>query len=92
MPRLPLVYLLAGGAAPAPAVIHDWLTQVHPPGIDRSLAAAVFLEAMRLDGTPRWRAWLMWLGVRIGGAGAWAAGPARCQILRIWAGEASKRP
>lgn len=93
VPRVPFLFWAAGGAAPGPAVLHDWLCQSHPPGVSWVQAAAVFLEAMSLDGTPGWRARLMWLGVRIAGAAAWDSGPARRRVLeRVWAGEAGKHP
>jgi hypothetical protein len=66
VPRIPVAYLLAGGCADAAAVIHDWLYTTHE--VDRATADAVFREAIVAGGDPAWRAWLMWAGVRIGGA------------------------
>lgn len=71
VPRIPVAYLLAGGCADAAAVVHDWLYTTHE--VDRATADAVFREAILAGGEPRWRAWLMWLGVRIGGAGPYEA-------------------
>jgi hypothetical protein len=70
VPRLPVAYLLAGNCAQEAAVIHDWLYTCHE--VDRAMADAVFREAAAL-GSPGWRAWLMWAGVRIGGGGPWNA-------------------
>ena len=69
VPRLPFVFLLTGDTAHMAAVIHDFLytTKLFP----RETADAVFYEAMRSTGVPRWRAWTMWLGVRVGGQAAW---------------------
>jgi Protein of unknown function (DUF1353) len=54
------------------AVLHDWLyrSQLVP----RARADALFSEAMKVLGVPGWRRWLMWAAVRVGGAGAYAAG------------------
>lgn len=76
VPRLPLAYFLAGGLAHAAAVIHDWLYTTH--STDRATADAVFQDAAKACGVSAWRAYLMWLGVRAGGASSWAAaGPAQ---------------
>ena len=57
-------------ALPA-AVIHDWLYREQPEGGTRSRADDLFRRLLVADGIPRWRAWLAWLGVRIGGGAAW---------------------
>ena len=67
VPRWPLTFALLGSYGHAAAVIHDWLYttgELSRPDADR-----VFQEALRSSGIARWRAWLMWAGVRIGGAG-----------------------
>ena len=81
VPRLPLIYLLAGNTAHSAAVVHDYLYQYHLPGIDRSQADAVFYEAMRASGESRWRAWTMWSAVRMFGGSLWDSGPNRLKIL-----------
>jgi hypothetical protein len=68
VPRLPLVFLLAGDSARKASVVHDWLYTTHP--VTRDVADAVLKEASLLTGVPKWRAWLMWAGVRIGGGGS----------------------
>ena len=65
MPRLPLVYWLAGGKATKAAVIHDFLYR--KSGVSRADADAVFAEAMEATGQAAWRRGLMWVGLRIGG-------------------------
>jgi hypothetical protein len=70
VPRLPLVFLLAGDCAREAAVVHDYLYTSHQ--VDRATADAVLREASAVTGVPAWRRWLMWLGVRIGGARHWA--------------------
>lgn len=67
VPRLPLVYLLAGGEADRAALVHDWLYHSHE--VSRANADAILDEAMAATGQPWWRRKLMWLGVRVGGSG-----------------------
>lgn len=67
VPRWPLTFALLGSYGHAAAVIHDWL---YTSGeLSRADADRVFHEALRSSGIARWRAWLMWGGVRVGGAG-----------------------
>ena len=66
VPRIPVAFLLAGDCGQETAVIHDFLYTTHQ--VDRAKADAVLREALVAGSEPRWRAWLMWLGVRIGGA------------------------
>lgn len=70
VPRLPFVYLLAGGTATAPAVVHDFLYSCPRLRQSRSReeADAVFYEAMLSVGVSRWRAWLMYQAVRVCGS------------------------
>jgi hypothetical protein len=64
VPRVPLAWWLTGGHGNRAAVIHDWLLE---EGIvTRRIADRVFREALQASGTPTWRTWLMYLGVRIG--------------------------
>lgn len=71
VPRLPLVFLLCGDCSREAAVIHDWLYQSHE--VDRATADAVLREASACTGVPAWRRWLMWCGVRLGGASHWGS-------------------
>ena len=62
VPRLPIIYLAAGNTAHAPAVVHDWL---YTSGeLRRSIADAVFLEAMKAAGIAWLRRWAMYAAVR----------------------------
>ena len=73
VPRWPLVYSLCGGIARRPAVVHDYL---YTSGrASRSVADAVFREASQVIGVPAWRHWLMWAGVRVGGASHYSPEP-----------------
>lgn len=64
VPRVPLAWWLTGGHGNRAAVIHDWLLE---EGIvSRATADRVFREALQASGTPPWRTWLMYAGVRIG--------------------------
>jgi hypothetical protein len=69
VPRLPFAYLLTGGIGHAAAVIHDVLYSGHQ--VTRKVADEVFYEALLVVGIPKWQAWLMWSGVRVGGGSAW---------------------
>jgi hypothetical protein len=66
VPRLPLTYALLGAYGHAAAVLHDHIyTTGALPRLD---ADRVFRNALRSSGIARWRAWIMWAGVRAGGA------------------------
>lgn len=66
VPRLPFLYDIAGDTGHASAVIHDYLYRTsHLP---RDVCDDVLLEALKVEGTPRWRRYLMYWGVRLGGA------------------------
>lgn len=71
VPRLPFAYLLVGGIGHAAAVVHDWTYTSHE--VSRDVADAVFREALRVLGISAFQAWLMYLGVRLGGASSWDA-------------------
>lgn len=64
VPRLPLAYLMAGGHAPASAIVHDWLIETDTEWV---LAAQVFREAMAVEGVALWRRTLMYSAVRLRG-------------------------
>ena len=69
VPRLPLVFLLAGDCAREAAVVHDYLYTSHQ--VDRVTADAVLREASAVTGVPAWRRSLMCAGVRLRGARHW---------------------
>jgi hypothetical protein len=71
IPRLfwPVIGHPAGRYAQA-AALHDRLYGTGAAG-SRARADAVFMEGMAVLGVPRWRRWLMWAGVRLGGADAY---------------------
>lgn len=71
VPRVPVAYLAAGNTAHRAAVVHDWLYSVGT--VSRQVADAVFREAAEASGVPAWRRWLLWAGVRIGGASHYGA-------------------
>jgi hypothetical protein len=81
VPRVPIAHLLTANCGHEAAVIHDWLYTSHE--VSRRDADAVFEEALLAGGEPRWRAWLMWAGVRIGGGGPYeAAGQRQPEYVR----------
>jgi len=67
VPRLPFIYWYTGGKAEAPAVIHDWLYRSGTQDVTREQADAVLAEAMESQGFWKFRSWMMWAGVRLGG-------------------------
>lgn len=71
VPRLPVVYLLTGATGDEPAVVHDFLYSLGT--CTRKQADEVFYELALACGMPRWRAWLMWCGIRVGGGSHWKA-------------------
>ncbi len=51
------------------AVVHDFLYQTHK--VSRHTADLIFYEAMLVSKTPKWKARLMFWGVRLFGCLAW---------------------
>jgi hypothetical protein len=70
VPRIPGVFDLVGDTAHAAAALHDWLYTTHP--VPRDIADAVLQEAAKVSGVSPFKAWLMWAGVRVGGASHWS--------------------
>jgi hypothetical protein len=76
VPRVPGVFELFGGDIgddPA-AVVHDYLYSLGK--YPRDVCDAVFREALIACGVPAWKAYVMWLGVRVGGGSHYTAAPA----------------
>jgi len=61
-----ILFALVSGYCNYAATVHDWLYE-HGP-LSRKQADAVLYRALRAEGVARWRAWLFWAGVRLGGA------------------------
>jgi hypothetical protein len=74
VPRAPLVYWLCGDTSTMASVVHDAIYTYH--WVPRNIADKVLKEASILTGVPKWRAWAMYIGVRIGGGGSHWSGPA----------------
>ncbi len=54
------------------AVLHDWIYKTHWRNLyTRKQADQIFYEAMLVGKTPRWKAKLMYYGVRLFGWAAW---------------------
>lgn len=60
-----VLYALLAGYGNYAATVHDWLYTAGP--LTRKQADAVLYRGLRAEGIARWRAWLFWSGVRIGG-------------------------
>lgn len=69
VPRLPVLWLLAGGSANSAAVVHDYLYRSKM--VSRAIADDIFFEIMEATGVPLWRCWLMFGAVRVFGGNAY---------------------
>ena len=70
-----VLFALVSGYGNYAATVHDWLYE--HGSMTRKQADAVLYRALRAEGVARWRAWLFWAGVRIGGAKQYTATPTR---------------
>jgi hypothetical protein len=70
VPRAPLIFWLCGDTSTEASVVHDYLYTTKQ--YSRAQADAVLREASLVSKVPRWRAWLMWAGVRVFGGSHWA--------------------
>lgn len=61
-----VLFALVSGYGNYAATVHDFLYSYGK--VTRKEADAVLYRALRAEGVARWRAWLFWAGVRIGGA------------------------
>lgn len=63
VPRLPILYTFFGDTLHMAAVIHDWAysTQL----MSRKMADSILYDAAKASKNPRWRAFIMWMGVRV---------------------------
>ncbi len=70
-----VLFALVSGYGNYAATVHDFL---YSEGrVNRKEADAVLYRALRAEGVARWRAYLFWLGVRIGGAKHFTKTPTR---------------
>jgi hypothetical protein len=69
VPRLPIIYELAGDTSSAAATVHDYLYSSHI--VSRKVADAVLREASAVTAVPWWRRQIMWAGVRAFGWSHW---------------------
>ena len=70
-----VLFALVSGYGNYAATVHDWLYE--HGSLTRKEADAVLYRALRAEGVARWRAYLFWLGVRIGGAKQYTKTPTR---------------
>ena len=68
-----VLFALVSGYGNYAATVHDFLYSEGQ--VSRKEADAVLYRALRAEGVARWRAWLMWAGVRIGGAKQYTTTP-----------------
>lgn len=61
-----VLFALVSGYGNYAATVHDYLYTTG--AVSRKEADEVLYRALRAEGVARWRAWLFWVGVRIGGA------------------------
>lgn len=70
-PQLALAFM--GDNEQDASVPHDYVYNTH--SVPRDVADRMLYEACVLDGTPKWRASLIYAGVRIGGGSHWDPTP-----------------
>ena len=70
-----VLFALVSGYGNYAATVHDFLYSGGQ--VSRKEADAVLYRALRAEGVARWRAYLFWLGVRIGGAKHYTKIPTR---------------
>lgn len=78
-PKLYVMYALLAGYGDMAATVHDYLYFKGARRsvddvmlvIDRADADRIYYNALRAEGIARWRAWIFYAGVRIGGWFAW---------------------
>ena len=68
-----ILFALVSGYGNYAATVHDWLYE--HGSLSRKQADAVLYRGLRAEGVARWRAWLFWAGVRLGGAKRYTATP-----------------
>lgn len=68
------IYALVAGYGNYAATIHDKLYTTGQ--LSRKDADGVLYRALRAEGVAKWRAWLFWAGVRLGGAKHYTSTPA----------------
>lgn len=77
IPRVLRLFIQVNGRHSDAAIIHDWLYykrgHIGPWTLTRKQCDDIFLEAMLESGVPKWKAWTMWSGVRVGGWAAWGS-------------------
>jgi len=69
-----IFFALVSGYGNYAAVIHDYLYTTHSVNniaVTRKDADDALYKALRAEGVARWRAWLFWAGVRLGGRKAY---------------------
>ncbi|WCO82113.1 hypothetical protein vBPpSSYP_131 [Pseudomonas phage vB_PpS_SYP] len=66
------IYALFAGYGNYSSTIHDYLYSRKV--FSRKECDDIFYQALREEGVARWRAWLMWAGVRLGGKKAYKGG------------------
>jgi hypothetical protein len=67
VPRIVGAYLMFGGKGKRAAVVHDFLYS-GGLAVERDIADEVFREALQASGYSAFTVWMMYQGVRIGGA------------------------
>lgn len=69
-----ILYALTSGYGNYAGTVHDFLYTTHSTNskdVSRKQADDVLYRALRAEGVAKWRAWLFWAGVRIGGKKAY---------------------
>lgn len=61
-----VLFALVSGYGNYAATLHDWLYTTG--SVSRKQADDILYEALRAEGVAKWRAWIFWAGVRVGGS------------------------
>lgn len=63
------IYALFAGYGNYASTVHDYLYRTAI--LSRKESDKIFYQALRSEGVARWRAWMMWVGVRVGGVSSY---------------------
>lgn len=63
------IYSVLSGYGDYASTVHDYLYATRM--FDRKTCDDIFYRALLAEGVSKWRAWMFWAGVRVGGSGSY---------------------